>query len=45
MLKWPIEVNFFAIQANFPFINTNFTEAKFDKDPLNQQKQFPENQY
>ena len=35
MLKEPIEVSFFAIQVNFPFTDTNFTEAKFDKDPLN----------
>ena len=34
MLKEPTEVSFFAIQANFPFLDTNFTEAKFDKDPL-----------
>ena len=35
MLKEPIKVSFFAIQANFPFTNRNFTEAKFDNDPLN----------
>ena len=35
MLKEPIEVSFFAIQVNFAFTDTNFTEAKFDKDPLN----------
>ena len=35
MLKEPIEVSLLAIQANFPFTDTNFTEAKFDKDPLN----------
>ena len=35
MLKEPIKVSFFAIQANFPFTDTNFTAAKFDKDPLN----------
>ena len=33
MLKEPIEVSFFAIQANFPFTDTNFTKAKFDKTP------------
>ena len=35
MLKEPIEVSFFAIQVNFGFTDTTFTEAKFDKDPLN----------
>ena len=40
MLKEPIEISFFAIQANFPFTDTNSTEAKFGKDPFNQQKQF-----
>ena len=35
MLKEPFEVSFFAIQANLCFTDTNFTEAKFDKDPLN----------
>ena len=35
MLHEPIEVSFFAIQANFLFTVMNFTEAKFDKDPLN----------
>ena len=34
MLKEPIEVSFFAIQANFRFTDMNLTEAKFDKDPL-----------
>ena len=34
MLKEPIEVSLFAIQANFPFTDTNFTEAKFVKDPF-----------
>ena len=40
LLKEPIEVSFFADQAYFPFTDTNFTEAKLDKDPLNWQKQF-----
>ena len=40
MLKELIEVSFFAIQAKFRFSDTNFTEAKFDKDPLNKEKQF-----
>ena len=35
MLKGLIEVSFFAIQANFYFTDTNFTKAKFCKDPLN----------
>ena len=35
MLKGLIEVSFFAIQANFHFTDTNFTKAKFGKDPLN----------
>ena len=35
MLHEPVEVNFFATKANFHFNDTNFTEAKFDKDPLN----------
>ena len=35
MLKEQLEVSFFAIQANFRFTDTYFTEAKFDKDPLN----------
>ena len=35
MVPEPIEVSFFAIQANFCFIVMNFTETKFDKDPLN----------
>ena len=39
MPKKPTEVSFFEIQANFSFTDTNFTEAKFDKDPLNYQKQ------
>ena len=34
MPKKPIEVSFFEIQANFSFTDTNFTEAKFDKDPF-----------
>ena len=29
------EATFFAIQANFHFTDTNFIEAKFDKDPWN----------
>ena len=33
MLKELIEVSFFAIQVNFCFTDTNFTEAQFDKDP------------
>ena len=33
MSKEPTEVSFFAIQANFCFIVTNFTEEKFDRDP------------
>ena len=40
MLKELIEVSFFAIQAKFRFTDTSFTEAKFDKDPLNKEKQF-----
>ena len=40
LLKELIAVSFFAIQAKFPFTDTNFTEAKFDKDPLNKEKQF-----
>ena len=35
LLKEPIEVSFFADQAYFPFTDTNFTETKLDKDPLN----------
>ena len=35
MLKEPIIVSFFVIHANFCFTVMNFTEAKFDKDPLN----------
>ena len=35
MLKEQLEVSFFAIQANFRFTDTYFTEAKFHKDPLN----------
>ena len=35
MIKEQIKVSFFAIQANFCFTDTNFTEGKFDKDPLN----------
>ena len=35
MFKELIEVSFFAIQANFRFTDRYFTEAKFDKDPLN----------
>ena len=34
MLKEPTEVSFFAIQTDLPFFDTNFTEEKFDKDPL-----------
>ena len=34
MLSEPVEVSFFAIKTNFCFTDTNFTEAKFDKDPL-----------
>ena len=45
MSKELIEVSFFAIQAIFPFTDTNFTESKFVKEPLNEQKQSPENQY
>ena len=40
MLKELIEVSFFAIQANFRFTDTNFTEAKFDNGPLNKKKYF-----
>ena len=40
MLQELIEVSFFAIQAKFHFTETNFTEAKFDKDPLYNKKQF-----
>ena len=39
-LKELIEVSFFAIQRKFRSTDTNFTEAKFDKDPLNKKKQF-----
>ena len=35
MLNEPVEVSFFAIKANICFTDTNFTEARFDKDPLN----------
>ena len=35
MLKEPIEVSFFAIQANSRFTERNFNEAKFNKDHLN----------
>ena len=35
MLKEPTEMRYFAIQANFHFTDTNFTEVKLDKDPLN----------
>ena len=42
MLNEPVEVSFFAIKANICFTDTNFTEARFDKDPLNWQKQFVE---
>ena len=35
MLKEPIEVSFFAVQANLPFTDRNFTETKFDKDHFN----------
>ena len=46
MLHEPTEVSFFAIQANFLFTVINFTEVKFDKDPLNELKTIrPENQY
>ena len=34
MLKEPIEVSFFAIQANLRFTERNFTDAKFNKDYL-----------
>ena len=34
MLKEPIEVSFFAIQANFRLTDTNFNEVKFDKKSL-----------
>ena len=40
MLKELIEVSFFAIQAHFRFTDTNLTEAKFDKGPLNKKKHF-----
>ena len=40
LLKEPIKVSFSAFQANFTFADTVFTEAKFDKDPLNKKKQF-----
>ena len=40
MLQELIEVSFFAIQAKFHFTETNFTEAKFDKDPSYNKKQF-----
>ena len=33
--KEPIEVSFFADQVKFAFTDSNSTEAKFDKDPLN----------
>ena len=33
MLKELIEVTFFAIQVNFCFTDTDFTEAQFDKGP------------
>ena len=35
MLKEPIEVSFYAIQANLPFTDANFTEAKYDKNSFN----------
>ena len=35
MLKEPTEASFFTTQANFRFTDTNFTEAKSDKNPLN----------
>ena len=35
MLKEPIEVSFFAVQANLPFTDRNVTETKFDKDHFN----------
>ena len=35
MLKEPIEVSFFSVQANLHFTDRNFTETKFDKDHLN----------
>ena len=34
MLKEPIEVSFFAIQANFRLTDINFNEVKFDKKSL-----------
>ena len=34
MLKESIRGTFFAIQANFCFNDMNFTDAKFDKDPV-----------
>ena len=40
MLKEPNWSDFFAIQANFPFTDRNFTEVKFDEYCLNEQKQF-----
>ena len=35
MLKEPIQMGFFAVQANFCSTDMNNTEAKFDKDSLN----------
>ena len=35
MLKEPIEVSFFAVQANLHFTDRNFTETKFGKDLFN----------
>ena len=40
MLKQPNWSDFFAIQANFPFTDRNFTEVKLDEYRLNEQKQF-----
>ena len=34
MLKEQIQVSFFTIQAIFCFTDTNFNEAKFEKDSL-----------
>ena len=41
MLKEPIEMSFFAIQANFPFTDTNSTEAKSGKIPSINRNSFP----
>ena len=35
MSNEPVELSFFAIKANFCFTDTNFTDMKYDKDPLN----------